>query len=349
LIGDYSPAAKLGSISEVRTNPAPATESSSNASPVADPLFADPAPPAVAAPAPSNPGSFGDRMRNMFDPNCSYFKWSNLKSDHCFDDFISPVTNPFLAEDPRALTELRPVFFYQTIPHGSVINGGNLEFFGLRGSIAFNERFSITLDKLGFVVLNPGAGSTAGGATSLSELWFGPKVTFFRDEQSGTIAAAGAIFQIPTGPNSTFQDTGHLSIVPYGTVAQQFGKTSYGAFHVLDTAGVALSTNDQRSDYFYNSIHLDFDVANAGRVYPLIELNWFHYVSNGQARVLPFEGGDVANVGSAHNGRDYLNLAIGSRFKVSDTIQLGLAAEFPLLNTKDLFNFRLGFDLIWRY
>ena len=36
-----------------------------------------------------------------------------FQSDHCFDYFASPVTNPFLFEDPRALTELKPLFIYQ--------------------------------------------------------------------------------------------------------------------------------------------------------------------------------------------------------------------------------------------
>src|SRR5262249_20160296 len=37
-------------------------------------------------------------------------------SDCDFDDFVSPISNPFLAEDPRSLTELRPIFLWQTIP-----------------------------------------------------------------------------------------------------------------------------------------------------------------------------------------------------------------------------------------
>src|SRR5205085_9724483 len=39
-----------------------------------------------------------------------------FESDHCLDTFSSPVTNPFLFEDPRSLTELRPIFIWQKIP-----------------------------------------------------------------------------------------------------------------------------------------------------------------------------------------------------------------------------------------
>ena len=38
-----------------------------------------------------------------------------FKSDHCLDSFISPVSNPFLFEDPRSLTEVRPIFIYQGV------------------------------------------------------------------------------------------------------------------------------------------------------------------------------------------------------------------------------------------
>ena len=43
--------------------------------------------------------AFGDQDRDRIA----------FQSDCAFDHFISPITNPFLAEDPRSLTELRPL------------------------------------------------------------------------------------------------------------------------------------------------------------------------------------------------------------------------------------------------
>ena len=58
-----------------------------------------------------------------------------FQSDHNFDHFISPVSDPFYFEDPRALTELRPIFMFQSIPHNNpVFHGGNIEFFGTQGA-----------------------------------------------------------------------------------------------------------------------------------------------------------------------------------------------------------------------
>ena len=52
---------------------------------------------------------------------CSGDKLSCMKSlikpsDHCFDDFISPMSNFVFFEDPRTLTELRPIFVNHWVP-----------------------------------------------------------------------------------------------------------------------------------------------------------------------------------------------------------------------------------------
>ena len=50
-------------------------------------------------------------------------------SDHEFDDFISPVSNPIWFEDPRSLTELRMLFINQMIPESSVLGGGDFQIY----------------------------------------------------------------------------------------------------------------------------------------------------------------------------------------------------------------------------
>ncbi|MGL4553030.1 MAG: hypothetical protein ACRC33_17820, partial [Gemmataceae bacterium] len=58
--------------------------------------------------------SWGDRPSGKGGAWCS---------DTCFPGLISPITMPFYFEDPRALTEVRPIFMYQKIP-GSTPNVG---------------------------------------------------------------------------------------------------------------------------------------------------------------------------------------------------------------------------------
>src|SRR5262245_4187211 len=120
----------------------------------ADDLDAPPPPPPEAGPDPIWwPGrnrdlqdlreqfpAFGDRDRDRLA----------FQSDCAFDNFASPITNPFLAEDPRSLTELRPLYFYQGIPSSQYLyQGGHLSFLGVQGRVAFTDRFSVVLSKLG--------------------------------------------------------------------------------------------------------------------------------------------------------------------------------------------------------
>jgi hypothetical protein len=279
---------------------------------------------------------------------------SPFQSDHAFDTFISPVTNPFHFVDPRALTEVRPIFLWQTSPSKNwVFRGGNAEFFGLQASVAFTERWSFIINKLGWVALQPNDNDPAGefsDRVGFAEIDLGPQYTFYRDEGTGTLGALGLTFQIPAGSSKVFQDTGSLSLVPYITMGQSFCHSQYGSFNALGHFGYAFATDSKRSQYLNGSLHLDYDVLNLHRIYPLIELNWFYYAQSGNVRPLGFEGEDLVNFGSTHvSGHNFADLAIGARFKCSEAVQFGLAAEWPITGTKDINDFRLTLDMIFRY
>ncbi|HMF19449.1 MAG TPA: transporter [Gemmataceae bacterium] len=277
-----------------------------------------------------------------------------FQSDHKFDNFISPLTNPFLFEDPRALTEVRPIFMWQQTPSNNpVFHGGDNIFVGAQFRLAITDWLSVVVNKMGGTWMevhdpvNPAFNSHVG----FSELWLGPKITFLRDDSCGTLMAAGVTFQIPTGPASVFQDTGSLSIDPYFSFGQNFLRSfTYGSFNFLNTTGYAFRTDDQRSEYFHTSFHLDFDVGNFHRIYPLVELNWFHYTRNGHPQTLGFEGADLFNFGSNNAGRDDLNIAVGARYKFTENIQMGAGIQWGLLNqVHSLEGFRVTADLIIRY
>jgi hypothetical protein len=273
-------------------------------------------------------------------------------SDHCFDNMISPLSNPFLFEDPRAVTELRPLFFYQRAPSDLPTDGGHGEFYGLQGRIAFNQNWSLVINKFGYVTLHPNVGvdGIEGNGSGFAELWLGPKYTFLRCEQTGSVAAVGLTFQFPIGDRKVFQDTGDLGLDPYVTYAQTFGKSSYGSFNFIGELGYDFSVDSHRSSFLHGSLHLDYDVANLQRFYPLVELNWFYYTSGGKGPVNGFEGDDFINFGATGvSGRDDVTLALGMRYKFSECIQLGVYGEAPLTSKHDLMDYRLGVDMIFRY
>jgi hypothetical protein len=274
-----------------------------------------------------------------------------FESDHAFDCLISPVTSPFTAMDPRSLTELRPIFMYQSIPGNQpYYHGGSIYTYALQGRLAITDRWSVVLNKLGGMTIAPNSGAPAGTETGFTEIWLGPQYTFWRGEDTGTIAAAGLTFQLPIGSSSIYQHTGNLSLVPYATIAQSFGRTSFGTFNVMDTLSYAASTTSARNSYIANNLHLDYDVANLHRIYPLVELNWYYYTTNGNGPPNGFTGLDLMNTGSpTASGYDFFSLAAGLRYKFTEHTQFGFAAEFPLVGNKDLFDYRLTFDMIFRY
>lgn len=303
----------------------------------------------VSKPVANRKSHFGEFFQGWFQPGEDGRRC--LESDHMFVTFISPVTNPFIAEDPRALTEVRPIFMYQSIPNSNwIYRGGNAEFFGLQARVAITEHWSFVMNKLGGVSINPGSGSAVPDETGLSEIWLGPKFTFLRNTDTGTLGAAGLTFQIPAGSSKIAQDTGNLSMLAYGSLGQNFGRSCYGSFNVLDTAGYNFRTDNTRSEYFVNSLHLDYDVGNLHKFFPLVELNWFYFTRSGKARPYGFEGADLVNFGSTDvNGRNNLTIAPGMRYRVNEHFEAGGAVEFPLVGTRDINAFRMTFDVIFRY
>jgi hypothetical protein len=275
-----------------------------------------------------------------------------FQSDHCFDGFISPVSNPFFFEDPRALTELRPIFIFQGAPtKNPVFRGGDVEFFGVQARLAVTERLSFVLNKLGGVWIEPhNPDADFQSHSGFAEIDLGPKFTFLRCESTGTLGAVGLTFQIPAGDRQVLQDTGNLGLVPYLSMGQNFFRTSYGSFNALGTIGYDFSIDKKRSENLFASLHLDYDIANLHRFYPLVEVNWFDYTRNGTSENLSFEGRDLFNFGSQHvSGHSEVSIALGGRVKLNECIQFGTAVEFPVTSQHDLMSYRVTADIIFRY
>jgi hypothetical protein len=300
---------------------------------------------------------FCDKFKGCWDDVAGSVKsggsGARFQSDHKFDVFASPVSNPFYFEDPRALTEVRPLFVWQHTPSSNpIFNGGNNFFLGARGSVAFTDWLSVTVDEFGWIFMHPNNGmGNIQPNNGFAELHLGPKVTFIRNDVSGTVAAFGLIFEIPTGPGTVFQGTHDLGITPYFSIAQNFWRTQYGSLNFMNTDGYSIGAGSPRGDFFYSSFHLDYDVGNLKKIYPLIELNWVYYAANGTNEPINFEGRDLFHFGSnTVHGLNELTMALGARYKVSECLQFGLVGEFNLLGgSRHLDGFRMTLDVIFRY
>lgn len=368
------------------TNPPPPDPPPSDQSPSASPPTThtvlqqpEPVPPSSTGPvpAPPPPGSVLFNQGVVTDQPLQHSFWDRCKefccggesasatgrcmfqSDHAFDYLASPVTNPFLFEDPRALTEVKPLFIYAGAPSTNpIFKGGNEEFYGLQARLAVTERLSLTINELGFVTLNPfdaaaGPPGKFSENTGFAQVELAPKYTFLRSEQWRTVMAGGVIFQIPAGSSKVFQNTGTLGLVPYLSAAKNFClPAGWGSTNIMGTMGYDFSVNNQRSQFYYMNLHWDYNIANTNRFYPFLELSWFHYTQGGSANIpgFGFEGLDLVNFGSNNVGaRDYLGISPGIRFKINENIQVGAAVTWPLLKQKEINDYTLTFDIIFRY
>ena len=58
-----------------------------------------------------------------------------FESDHAFDGFVEPLSNPIQSKDPRALTEIRFLTMFDwSRPSTPVIGGGTIQVYALRSS-----------------------------------------------------------------------------------------------------------------------------------------------------------------------------------------------------------------------
>jgi hypothetical protein len=316
--------------------------------PPGDPYTGGPA--IIADPNPHGDPFLG-KFRQWFGgtDNCPNRK--PFQSDHAFDYFSSPVTEPSFFEDPRSLTEVRPIFMLQTSPkHNWVFHDATTEVFNLQARVALTDQWSIVMQKFGFLAIQPGHDSIVPDEEGFTEINIGPKWTFLRSCETKTVGALGLTFEIPAGPSKIAQNTGDLSLRPYLSMAQSFGRSSYGTFNAMGTLGYDFGVDDKRSDFFFTNLHLDYNVANADKIYPFLELNWTRYTANGKERPFDFEGGDLFNFGSEFvSSRNIVTLAPGVRYKFSECTQVGTALEFPLSGHHDMIDFRWTIDVIFRY
>jgi hypothetical protein len=277
-----------------------------------------------------------------------------FQSDHRFDTFASPVSNPIFFEDPRALTELRPFFIWQKTRNSTPgFAGGSNYLANLQARVALTDSISLVVNKLGWTWTNasqPGYHDVQ-TANGFEDVHFGPKFTVYSNVDTLTVLAIGANFELAVGDDRVLNGTGNWSISPYVSFAQNFLKSQAGSVNFMTTAGYSQRIDSRRTDFFYGSFHFDYDVGNYHRFYPLVELNWTQYTFNGSARQLGFEGNNLFNFGSdGVAGHADLTLALGARYKFTENFQFGLAGEFSLLGGgRHMDAFRLTADFILRY
>ncbi|WP_010586843.1 hypothetical protein [Schlesneria paludicola] len=261
------------------------------------------------------------------------------QSDHGFSDFISPMTNPVYFEDPRTLTEVRPIFVNHTIPNA--LGGGSAQLIAMQARAALTENLSIIATKDGFFFSQNGLMSDG-----FADVNAGLKYNIYKDYCSQTIVSTGFTYGIPLGSHQALQGKGNGEFNLFLTGGQQLGDN----WHLVSTFGARLPANtDVQTQSTYLSSHLDRKLGNSG-FYLFTEANWYHWLSSSNSFAAPVEGLDLFNLGSVGvAGNDIVTGGYGVKYKPNKNLELGVAYEIPYTDRRDIIQNRLTVDLILRY
>lgn len=262
-----------------------------------------------------------------------------LPSDHAFDGFISPLSNPFFFEDPRSLTEARTIFLYNRLPN-SVGPGGVVVWAEqIRGRLT--ERLSLIAPRIGNMDIQ-----TQGDSSGFMSAPVGFKYNLIRDPQSQFLVSTGMTYFIP-GSNRVYQgyDGGDFHLFLTG------GK-QWGNAHWISGSGFRLpSDHNYGNQMWYWSNQWDYRLP--GNIYPLIGLNWFHFMrstSNTGGGAPSFSGLDLVNLPFGNvAGQNVVTCPIGARWKPTGNFEFGAGWEFPVTARHDILGNRTYVDVIFRY
>jgi len=254
-------------------------------------------------------------------------------SDHEFDNFIEPVTNPLFFEDPRSRTRARFLFINQDIPDDSILGGGDLQVYALQVTAALSERFSIIAQKDGFITLQPGAGPSTDGWGDIAT---GFKYVLIRDTENQFLVSGGLLYEWSNGSRDVFKGNGDGMWNFFVSTGKELGCRT----HFVGTFGYHQPNNSsQESTSIFYSTHLDYMITD--KLYALWEMTGIQYTQSGRRLGVSQEGGDLINLGASNvAGHHFLSMAIGGAYRMNKHLEFAGAWGFPVTDRKDLYDSR---------
>ncbi|MEM1063183.1 MAG: hypothetical protein AAF532_00300 [Planctomycetota bacterium] len=256
-----------------------------------------------------------------------------FRTDHCFDGFIQPITNPVYFTDPRSISRVRGLFISQGLPDGSVLQGGDFQVYALQISAAINERWSIIAEKDGYIDLNSGLLDTGGWAN----LEAGVKYVVHRDVKNQELFTVGLLYEMPSGEADVFERPSNGVWNFFGS----YGKEIACGSHFLGVLGYRQPDNgDTDTSAVYYSAHVDYEVLDG--IFGVVEFNGRTYTDSADEFPLPVEGFDLLNLGAAGvAGSTTVTMGVGGAYKPNPWYELSAAWEFPINSNEDLFENRV--------
>lgn len=278
-------------------------------------------------------GCCGDRLLGLF---------LSPRDTTAMACFISPITNPVYFEDPRTLTEARPVFIQHKVPFRPPLAGGDVQLIAVQLRAAVTENLSIVATKDGFI--------TASNEVPLQDGWadvnLGLKYNLYKDYETQRILSAVVEFDLPVGSTRTLQANGSGVFALILTGAAQLNDY----WRTISAFGLRLpsDTVDNSQSLFW-SFHFDRTLGDSG-FYLVNEYNWYHWLKSGQNGFPGIEGLDLFNFGSTGvAGNSIVTGAIGLAYKPNPWREYSIAWEAPLTDRRDIIDNRITVNAIFRY
>ncbi|MCG3132958.1 MAG: hypothetical protein HMLKMBBP_00044 [Planctomycetes bacterium] len=269
------------------------------------------------------------------------------RAPDAFDHMARPVTN-IQFHHPFIWNELRPLFVNHWFPEESALGGGTLRAYAFQIFAKLSDEWQFTAYKDGYVDLDPDA--TVGDDKGFADFAVGFKWKAWEDASAPAIFSLGLGYELTTGDEEVLEGKGDLFDL-YGSYARDLGPANF-----IGTAGFILPTDsDDAVRVLHWHMHLDIPLSCTFS--PLVEMNAFHYMSDGDRNAgfgptvpLGFEGFDYTNLGADDvKGNTVMTGALGFRWFISEDVTLGAAYEVPLTDREDVIDRRFTLDLTFRF
>lgn len=261
--------------------------------------------------------------------------------------WAKPISNPVYTDLAIQKSEINTIYIYNAMPRHVDIGGasydldGEFHAFAVQAEIPLMDKLSFVADKSGAIIFRPddemGLFDSNEGLTNLAA---GLKYAFYEDEKIA--AAVRGTVELPTGDTEVFQGNGDGSFSP-ALLLTHFGQ----GFALNGVVGANLPfDSSELSTMGYAAVSGACKLTD--KLSGHLELNWFRVLEAGHGEtdfndlgqgthnILPFEGGDLINLGATDSEKhpDFVSLAVGARYQITDRVNVGVAYEQPL-STKD--------------
>lgn len=281
--------------------------------------------------------------------------WDTLESDrslgeHAADDclagnrrvetarLVHPITAPNISEDPFITTDVRGTYIYHSFPRNRFFDGQAARVYDFQGRYAVTPNLQLFVNKLGAADIHV-TGSEDHGITDLG---LGFKYAVLKDWETHQHVSIGASFEFGISDEENFYDDDEARL--FATFARRVGEVNVSGSANLR---FGVGAEDPQGDSDNLSLHLHADYPFSDTISPVVELNYYDTLSNGE-NVTPYSGVDLGNFGG-NEDEDVLTYGIGGEARLIDDVVMRAAYEAPLTDNEDLFGYRWTVSAIWRF